>query len=126
MNTLKTTMSKIAQIEQTERTDLGLHEVELGALQDLEKLITSAQKDLDAFNKSSKELKSLAKFVVANGDSFRTYVDGINNLGSVISKQFKDLGLNYLDDPTVKKAVQLIKNDFDVRSITDSARQLTK
>jgi hypothetical protein len=123
MNTLKTVFGKLFK---EETTNLASHEVELGAIQDLEKLILSAQKDLDAFNKSSKELKSLAKLVVANGDSFRTYTKGIGDLGTVLEKQFKELGLNYLENPTVKKAVAMIRNDFDVRSFTDSARQLTK
>jgi hypothetical protein len=122
MNTRKTVYNKLFK----EETQLAKHEVELGAIQDLEKLIENAQKDLDTFNKSSKELKSLAKLVVANGDSFRTYTKGIGDLGTVLERQFKELGLNYLENPTVKKAVAIIRNDFEVRSFTDSARQLTK
>ncbi len=122
MNTRKTVYNKLF----TEKVELAKHEVELGAIQDLEKLIENAQKDLDTFNKSSKELKSLAKLVVANGDSFRTYTKGIGDLGTVLERQFKELGLNYLENPTVKKAVAIIRNDFEVRSFTDSARQLTK
>ena len=122
MNTRKTVYNKLF----TEKVELEKHEVELGAIQDLEKLIENAQKDLDTFNKSSKELKSLAKLVVANGDSFRTYTKGIGDLGTVLERQFKELGLNYLENPTVKKAVAIIRNDFEVRSFTDSARQLTK
>jgi hypothetical protein len=122
MNTRKTVYNKLFK----EETQLAKHEVELGAIQDLEKLIENAQKDLDTFNKSSKELKSLAKLVVANGDSFRTYTKSIGDLGTVLERQFKELGLNYLENPTVKKAVAIIRNDFEVRSFTDSARQLTK
>lgn len=117
---VNTIMKKLSEIQ------LESHDVELGAIQDLEKLIISAQKDLDQFNKSSKELKSLARLVVANGDSFRTLTKGIGDLGIVIEKQFKELGLNYLENPSVKKAVAIIRQDFDVRSLTDSARQLTK
>jgi hypothetical protein len=59
MNTLKTVYSKLFK---EETTNLASHEVELGAIQDLEKLIANAQKDLDLFNKNSKELKTLAKW----------------------------------------------------------------
>ncbi len=37
MNTLKTTMSKIAQIQQPERTELAKHEVELALVDDFNK-----------------------------------------------------------------------------------------
>jgi len=42
MNTLKTTMSKIAQIEQPERTDLAKHEVELALIDDVDKSFKDA------------------------------------------------------------------------------------
>jgi len=122
MNTRKTVYNKLFR----EETKLATHEVELGSVQDLEKAIEASQKELDAFNKNSKELKTLARLVVTNGDSFRNYTKTIGDLGSVIEKQFKELGLNYLENPTVKKAVAIIRQDFDVRSLTDSARQLTK
>jgi hypothetical protein len=123
MNTLKTVYSKLFK---EETTNLASHEVELGAIQDLEKLIANAQKDLDLFNKNSKELKTLAKSVVATGDSFRVSTKSIGDLGMVLEKQFKELGLNYLENPTVKKAVALIRQDFDVRSLTDLTRQIAK
>jgi hypothetical protein len=125
---MKTILDKINKADeiQASKVELGKHEVELGAIQDLEKLIVNAQKDLDAFNKSSKELKTLAKTVVTSGDSFRTNTKAIGDLGFVLEKQFKELGLNYLENPTVRKAVAIIRQDFDVRTITDSARQLTK
>ena len=43
MNTLKTTMSKIAQIEQPERTDLAKHEVELANIADLQNVFKQGQ-----------------------------------------------------------------------------------
>ena len=125
---MKNILDKINKADeiQANKVELGTHEVNLASIQDLEKIIISAQKDLDEFNKSSKELKSLARFVVANGDSFRTLTKGIGDLSTVLEKQFKELGLNYLENPTVRKAVALINQDFNVRSFTDSARQLTK
>ena len=122
MNTQKAVYEKLFK----EETKLASHEVELGAIQDLEKLIANAQKDLDLFNKNSKELKTLAKSVVATGDSFRVSTKSIGDLGMVLEKQFKELGLNYLENPTVKKAVALIRQDFDVRSLTDLTRQIAK
>jgi predicted nucleic acid-binding Zn-ribbon protein len=44
MNTLKTTMSKIAQIEQPERTDLAKHEVELALVDDVKKFTEELNK----------------------------------------------------------------------------------
>ena len=48
MNTLKTTMSKIAQIEQPERTDLAKHDVELFKVEDTIKLYNKGLADLKA------------------------------------------------------------------------------
>jgi hypothetical protein len=42
MNSLKTTMAKIAQIEQPERTDLAKHEVELALIDDVDKSFKDA------------------------------------------------------------------------------------
>jgi hypothetical protein len=45
MNTLKTTMSKIAQIEQPERTDLAVHEVELANFADVKTQLDRAESE---------------------------------------------------------------------------------
>ena len=125
---MKNILDKINRADeiQANKVELGTHEVNLASIQDLEKLILSAQKNLETFNKTSTELKSLAKSVVTNGDSFRNNTNSIGDLSTVLEKQFKELGLNYLENPTVRKAVALINQDFNVRSFTDSARQLTK
>ena len=45
MNTLKTTMSKIAQIEQPERTDLAVHEVDLANFADIKTQLDRAESE---------------------------------------------------------------------------------
>ena len=121
MNTRKTVYEKLFRNDETK---LATHEVELAGIVDLKKITDLAQKDLENWAKYSKEVKSFAKLVVDNGDNFRKKTEEINNLGQVLKKQFADLGLNYLDNADVIKAVALLKKDFDVRSFSDSARQL--
>jgi hypothetical protein len=122
MNTRKTVYEKLFK----EETKLSTHEVELAGIADLKKITDLAQKDLENWAKYSKEVKSYAKLVVEYGDNFRKKTDEINNLASVLKKQFADLGLNYLDNADVIKAVALLKSDFNVRSYSDLVRQVIK
>jgi phenylalanyl-tRNA synthetase alpha subunit len=123
MNTLKTVYGKLFK---EETTNLATHEVELANINELKKLTDLAQKDLENWAKYSKEVKAFAKLVAEYGDNFREKTNQINSLGETLKKQFAELGMNYLDSPDVIKAVALLKKDFEVRSFTDSARQLTK
>jgi len=64
MNTLKTTMSKIAQIEQPERTDLAKHEVELALAEDLrsaENSLKTALLSVSAIERNFEEAKKTLK-----------------------------------------------------------------
>jgi hypothetical protein len=122
MNTRKTIYNKLFK----EETKLATYEVELAGIADLKKITDLAQKDLENWAKYSKEVKSYAKLVVEYGDNFRKKTDEINNLASVLKKQFADLGLNYLDNADVIKAVALLKSDFNVRSYSDLVRQVIK
>ena len=122
MNTLRTIFEKLSK----EETKLASHEVELANINELKKLTALAQKDLENFVKYSKEVRGFAKLVVEYGDNFRKKTAEINSLGEILKKQFAELGMNYLESPDVIKAVALLKSDFDVRSFSDTARQLTK
>lgn len=86
MNTLKTTMSKIAQIEQPEKTELEKHEVELGVLQDIEKEMTIANQGIF---KSIDLAKSALK---PAQESLRLNKELLVKLQN-FTKQVKDLGI---------------------------------
>jgi len=103
---------------------LAKHEVELANINELKKITDAAQKDLEKHNQYVKELISIAKLVTEYGDNFMTKADQINDMGSTLKKQFADLGLNYLDNADVQRAVAILKRSFDVRSRSDQARQI--
>lgn len=97
MNTLKTTMSKIAQIEQPERTDLAKHEVELALVDDINNLtsqvikITSEfENQIKMFEKSKNDLKNIIKGRTQQSIDLRTKI-------SEAQKMAKDLGLKFDD-----------------------------
>lgn len=123
---MKTILDKINKGYEVEanKMELAKHEIELANINDLKKLTNDAQKDLDNWKKHHNELKSIAKLVTDSGDKFREKISKINSIGETLKKQFAELGLNYLDNQDVIKAVALLKNDFEVRSISDQARQI--
>jgi len=71
MNTLKTTMSKIAEIQQPERTDLAKHEVELGVVEDIAKILGDANAILKTLQADKPLLQNADKGIAvaqANAD----------------------------------------------------------
>ena len=120
MNTRKTVYDKLF----TEKVELAKHEVELASIDELKKLVDNSEAILKTYNTSANNFKSAAKTIVRLGDEFRDKTGKINDLASTLKKQFADLGLNYLDNADVKIAIALLQKDFDVRSFTDSARQI--
>ena len=115
MNTLKTTMSKIAQIEQPERTDLAVHEVHLALIDDLNKIVSeyiksnanyqtvfNEHKQLDdrfmALKAKAREFYAFDKKIYAEAQKV------INN----IKQQAKDLGLDPNNIKGLKDLYQLI------------------
>jgi len=84
MNTLKTTMFKVAQIEQQERTDLAKHEVELALADDIKNAINIAlafkDKKKAAFNKASTPLIGLFDILRAELGAAKKAADGIKLL----------------------------------------------
>jgi len=114
MNTLKTTMSKIAKIEQPERTDLAKHEVELALLDDLKAKSDLAEKEQKAFIDSYKIIISESSKAIEQGTK---YVNNGKELDSLLNKfqtQAKELGLNYNDNAIYKKAENiLVRGDID-------------
>ena len=98
MNTLKTTMSKIAQIEQPERTDLAKHEVELALIDDINKLkqqITSSWKShvskRDAWWSESSKILQLIGQHETKGVALKKEVDLFDKQITELSSQIKKL-----------------------------------
>lgn len=86
MNTLKTTMSKIAQIEQPERTDLAKHEVDLALVDNIKEL---NKKYMPLWAKANSDYNS----AIVN---LKAALDIVNQVEQLISKgeaQVKELGL---------------------------------
>ena len=111
MNTLKTTMSKIAQIEQLERTDLAKHEVELAIADKLKTylksytdIISKYGKELDAaytpireLEKTINILKGQVSFVNSIAQELRKAEDNVSNELDLVRKKIqetqKELGI---------------------------------
>lgn len=117
MNTLKTTMSKIAQIEQPERTDLAKHIVELGLVQDFEKLTNSF------FVSGGKFETTVQKVEASIKEMNNQYVEHIKVLSTIDSEYQKlrrsaiDLGINVPVEieNNYKKVLAVAKNDTDTK-----------
>lgn len=143
MNTLKTTMSKIAQIEQPERTDLAKHEVELAIIDDINKLkqqIVSSWKShvskRDAWwAESSKILQSIGQHET-KGVALKKEVDLLDkqilDLSSQITKlrnQAAQLGLELPQEMNLLDGISINawNNKFvDTREIVDEFTQKLK
>jgi hypothetical protein len=115
---MKTSLEIINKLSEKEAVKLESQLVELASINDLIKLTIAGEKNAVEFNKANQQLISLGKIAVKNADDFRENVNKINSLASTLQKQFSDLGLNYLDNADVKKAVALLNKD---REITQQA-----
>ncbi len=122
MNTRKTVYNKLF----TEKVELEKHEVELANIADLIKITNDAVTLASDFNKVNSQLIAQAKIAITKADGFKEKVNQINELALPLKKQFADLGLNYLDNADVKKAVDLMKKDFDIAQQAGYIRQIIK
>ena len=122
MNTLQTIYNKLSE----EKTELAKHEVNLGAIDELKKLTVEAISVKAGFNKTNEILIKEAKLAVIQANKFSTDIDKIETLTSSIKKQFTDLGLNYLDNEDVKKAIALMKDVFDIQRQAGYIKQIIK
>jgi len=136
MNTLKTTMSKIAQIEQPERTDLAKHEVELALVDDLKKLASLSENQL-------KTNKNLQTVLVGMADSINNKlkeIDAVNNqnddllknaenLHNNFKKLAQDLGIDYKNTEANKIYESILKNALLMnakKTVIDSIKTLIR
>ena len=121
MNTLQNIYDKL-----NSKTELAKHEVKLSAIDDLKKATTEAMSLSAGFNKTNEKLIAEAKLAVIQADKFRTEIDKINMLVGSLKKQFADLGLNYLDNEDVKKAIALMNKDFGIAQQAGYIKQIIK
>jgi F0F1-type ATP synthase membrane subunit b/b' len=136
MNTLKTTMSKIAQIEQPERTELAKHEVELALVDDLKKLASLSENQL-------KTNKNLQTVLVGMADSINNKlkeIDAVNNqnddllknaenLHNNFKKLAQDLGIDYKNTEANKIYESILKNALLMnakKTVIDSIKTLIR
>jgi hypothetical protein len=115
---MKTSLEIINKLSDKEAVKLESQLVELASISDLIKLTQAGEKSAVEFNKANQEVIKFGRIAVKNADIFRENVNKINELASTLKKQFEDLGLNYLDNADVKKAISLLNKD---REITQQA-----
>ena len=121
MNTLKTIYDKLG-----DKTELAKHEVELASITELQKLNQDAYKNLAEFKKRELELKAIARLLISSGEKFNDNTRDINLKAKDLSKQFKELGLNFLDNADVKAATKLLDMDFEVSQYLGYVKQINK
>jgi ABC-type transporter Mla subunit MlaD len=119
MNTLKTIYDKLG-----DKTELAKHEVELAKIDDLIKFTNEAQKNYADFVKTNASLITLAKTTTQSAESFKTNLTKISDLATVLQKQFQELGLNYLENADVKKAVALLNKGYEVSQQAGYIKQI--
>jgi hypothetical protein len=120
MNTLQNVYDKLA------KTELAKHKVNLAKLDDLIKIVKNGEKNVKDFNDINSQLIKLAREAVKSGEAFRVNISEINNLGSALEKQFKDLGLNYLENVEIKKASALLNEGYNITSQLGYIKQIIK
>ena len=124
MNTLKTTMSKIAQIEQPERTDLAKHEVEWANINQLVKLVDSAEKTLKQFNSLYDQVDKLKPQIIKAGDEIVNLQKEMNMMAGTFEKQFSELGLKFSDYPEYKRVSNFMSTSRMVGDMTRMIKQV--
>jgi hypothetical protein len=122
MNTLQNIYNKLAE----DKTELAKHKVKLAKLDDLIKIVKNGEKNVKNFNDINSQLIKLAREAVKSGEAFRVNISEINNLGSALEKQFKDLGLNYLENVEIKKASALLNEGYNITSQLGYIKQIIK
>jgi len=119
MNTLKTIYDKLG-----DKTELAKHEVELASITDLKNLNQEANKNLADFVKRESELKAIARLLISSAEKFNDNNTNINIVSRELSKQFKELGLNFLDNEDVKAAQKILKINFEVNQYLGYVKQV--
>lgn len=135
MNTLKTTMSKIAQIEQPERTDLAKHAVNLALMDEVKLNLKNVN---DTYKKMLKAEGVIKKSIAAiNGELKSSGIDinpkyGTNVIAtakkfqSQLEKTAKELGVNLQGSELDKQISELYNLGDSAQQIIDGVNNLVK
>lgn len=120
MNTLKTTMSKIAQIEQP-KTELAKHEIELALIDDLNKGIAEAKKqEANYYSDFKLELNKIIDTARKIEIKYNVLASNINEPLFQSEKQAKELGLDIKSSPVYKQANDALKAIETRKEVIDS------
>jgi hypothetical protein len=114
MNTLKTTMSKIAQIEQP-KTELAKHEVELASINELKTIIAETKKSFDnlekigdvLFQELTKAEKTKRGFESALLSAKSLVLNSGNEQIKLFQAKAKELGLDVSNVAEIKEIIKL-------------------
>lgn len=115
----KTILQKLSSLNSSQE-----YKVDLTAMTDLIKITNDTTSFANGFNKTNGILKSEAKLAVAQAEGFNAGIAQINQLATALKKQFDELGLNYLDNENVKKAVALLNNSFNISQQAGYIKQI--
>lgn len=124
MNTLKTTMSKIAQIEQPE-VELSKHEVELALIDDIKKLNDLTETEAKKFVDTYKKIFSQLDITINAGEKYYQNASKYESLLAEVDKKSKELGLNALDNPNYKKAKDILTR-YDINAVFERVQNLRR
>ena len=106
------------------KAELESHKIELASLSDLKKVTEDAKKNLDLFNKSNNDIIAAAKIVLKNADNYQTDKSKLYDILQSIEKQFKELGLDFLQNSDVKNAIKVSDADREVERQKAYLRQI--
>lgn len=135
MNTLKTTMSKIAQIEQPERTDLAKHEVNLALMDEVKLNLKNVN---DTYKKMLKAEGIIKKSIAAINSELKSSGIDINpkygtnviatakKFQSQLEKTAKELGVNLQGSELDKQISELYNLGDSAQQIIDGVNNLVK
>lgn len=135
MNTLKTTMSKIAQIQQPERTDLAKHEVNLALMDEVKLNLKNVN---DTYKKMLKAEGIIKKSIAAINSELKSSGIDINpkygtnviatakKFQSQLEKTAKELGVNLQGSELDKQISELYNLGDSAQQIIDGVNNLVK
>jgi hypothetical protein len=124
MNTLKTTMSKIAKIEQP-KVELAKHEVELALIDDIKKLNDLTEAEAKKFVDTYKKIFSQLDITINAGEKYYQNASKYEALLAEVDKKSKELGLNALDNPNYKKAKDILTR-YDINAVFERVQNLRR
>ena len=97
MGTLNDIFKKIE-----DKTELASHEVELANINDFTKIVNDAKNKLKKFGDDYAELEKLIAPIIKSGNDYIDALDKGVEMDNLLSKDFKQLGLDWSTYPEAK------------------------